>query len=146
MYYTFDDDATTAELCDTTDSRLAYGYIPQTELQAAVKHFSLPCQTLVLLTSLSHLNEVFVYDDCIFTVIDTRRDRFAVYVRKNLLLVVAIKDSSHTVRDSFISLAPIEEPTLARLICILIEDLISCDSKYLLTARETLEKMEKQED
>ena len=141
MYYTFDDDATTAELCDTTDSRLAYGYIPQTELQAAVKHFSLPCQTLVLLTSLSHLNEVFVYDDCIFTVIDTRRDRFAVYVRKNLLLVVAIKDSSHTVRDSFISLAPIEEPTLARLICILIEDLISCDSKYLLTARETVEKM-----
>ena len=145
MYYTFDDDATTAELCDTVDSRLAYGYIPQTELQAAVKHFSLPCQTLVLLTSPSHLNEVFVYDDCIFTVIDTRCDRFAVYVRKNLLLVVAIKDSSHTVRDSFISLAPIEEPTLARLICILIEDLISCDSKYLLTARETVEKMEKQE-
>lgn len=144
MYYTFDDEQRTAELGETEDCRLTYGYISKTELQAAVRHFSLPAQSLVMLASPSHLNEVFVYENCVFTALCNKRDSLAFYVRKNLLLVVAVNDETHIVRDSFISLAEVEDPGLARLVCGLLDDLISGDSKYLLSVRETVEKMEKQ--
>lgn len=144
MYYTFDDEATTAELCDTGENRLTYGYIPSCELQSSAKHFSLPAQSLVLLASPSHINELYSYDDCIFTVVNNFRDSLAIYVKRNLLLVVALNDSTHIARDSFISLTPPEEPSLARLICILADDLILGDSRYLSTVRETVKDMEKQ--
>lgn len=126
MYYNFDDEVSTVDLGSTNSSHLTYGYITLLQLKDAAKHFSLPAQSLVKLTSFKNFNnELYTYDDCCFAIINTGSDCFALYVKKNLLLLVMIEDVTHTVRDSFISLNVSDEITLCTLVCTLFEDLVN---------------------
>ena len=145
MYYNFDDEMSTGELDSTNLSHLTYGYITLSQLKSAAKHFSLPAKSLLKLTAFDNYNnEIYTYDDCIFAIVNTGDDCFALYVKKNLLLVVMLKDVNHTVRDSFISLNVSDDVSLCILICNLIDDLITCVSASVNDIHTKTDCMEKQ--
>lgn len=145
MYYNFDTDVSTNELESTSLSHLTCGYITLSQLKEAAKHFSLPAQSLVKLTSFeSFNNELYTYDDCVFAIVNTGDDCFALYIKKNLLLLVMLNDVTHTVRDSFISLSAPDEVTLCILVCVLFDDLVNSIIESVNKIQAKTDCMEKQ--
>lgn len=145
VYYSFDDEIVSIELEDAVASGLTFGYVSMSELAGAVEYFSLPKGTLSRLNESSFSAcDMTVFDDCIFCILRVSNARFAVYVKKNLLLVVPIEDRNHEIRDICILPKSVEEPSLARLIYIFLDRLISLQGEYLSHKQEQIYEMERQ--
>ena len=145
MYYVFDDEPMSVSLDETDASRLTFAYVSLNEIQSAASYFSLPENTVSRINCADGFSqEVWAYDDCVFSILSLGGTQLAVFVRKNLFLVVPISDELHEIRDICILPSRIEDVSLERLIYIFFDRLITSQSRCASTLRRSLDSMEKQ--
>ena len=145
MYYVFDDEPMSVSLDETDASRLTFAYVSLNEIQSAASYFSLPENTVSRINCADGFSqEVWAYDDCVFSILSLGGTQLAVFVRKNLFLVVPISDELHEIRDICILPSRIEEVSLERLIYIFFDRLITSQSRCASTLRRSIDSMEKQ--
>ena len=145
MYYVFDDEPMSVGLDETDASRLTFAYVSLNEIQSAASYFSLPENTVSRINCADGFSqEVWAYDDCVFSILSLGGTQLAVFVRKNLFLVVPISDELHEIRDICILPSRIEDVSLERLIYIFFDRLITSQSRCASTLRRSIDSMEKQ--
>ena len=145
VYYVFDDEPMSVSLDETDASRLTFAYVSLNEIQSAASYFSLPENTVSRINCADGFSqEVWAYDDCVFSILILGGTQLAVFVRKNLFLVVPISDELHEIRDICILPSRIEEVSLERLIYIFFDRLITSQSRCASTLRRSIDSMEKQ--
>ena len=145
VYYVFDDEPMSVSLDETDASRLTFAYVSLNEIQSAASYFSLPENTVSRINCADGFSqEVWAYDDCVFSILSLGGTQLAVFVRKNLFLVVPISDELHEIRDICILPSRIEEVSLERLIYIFFDRLITSQSRCASTLRRSIDSMEKQ--
>lgn len=145
MYYVFDDEPMSVSLDETDASRLTFAYVSLNEIQSAASYFSLPENTVSRINCADGFSqEVWAYDDCVFSILSLGGTQLAVFVRKNLFLVVPISDELHEIRDICILPSRIEDVSLERLIYIFFDRLITSQSRCASTLRRSIDSMEKQ--
>ena len=145
VYYVFDDEPMSVGLDETDASRLTFAYVSLNEIQSAASYFSLPENTVSRINCADGFSqEVWAYDDCVFSILSLGGTQLAVFVRKNLFLVVPISDELHEIRDICILPSRIEDVSLERLIYIFFDRLITSQSRCASTLRRSIDSMEKQ--
>lgn len=145
MYYVFDDEPMSVSLDETDASRLTFAYVSLNEIQSAASYFSLPENTVNRINCTDGFSqEVWAYDDCVFSILSLGGTQLAIFVRKNLFLVVPISDELHEIRDICILPSRIEDVSLERLIYIFFDRLITSQSRCASTLRRSIDSMEKQ--
>lgn len=145
MYYVFDDEPMSVSLDETDASRLTFAYVSLNEVQSAASYFSLPENTVSRINCADGFSqEVWAYDDCVFSILSLGGTQLAIFVRKNLFLVVPISDELHEIRDICILPSRIEDVSLERLIYIFFDRLITSQSRCASTLRRSIDSMEKQ--
>lgn len=145
MYYVFDDEPMSVSLDETDASRLTFAYVSLNEIQSAASYFSLPENTVSRINCADGFSqEVWAYDDCVFSILSLGGTQLAIFVRKNLFLVVPISDELHEIRDICILPSRIEDVSLERLIYIFFDRLITSQSRCASTLRRSIDSMEKQ--
>ena len=145
MYYVFDDEPMSVEIDETDASRLTFAYISTGEVASAAAYYSLPENTVSRIGCADDFSqEVWVYDDCVFSILSLGGTQFSVFVRKNLFLVVPIADEYHEIRDICILPSRIEDASLEKLIFIFFDRLITSQSKRASQLRHDIDEMEKQ--
>ena len=145
MYYVFDDEPMSVSLDETDASRLTFAYVSLNEIQSAASYFSLPENTVSRINCADGFSqEVWAYDDCVFSILSLGGTQLAIFVRKNLFLVVPISDDLHEIRDICILPSRIEDVSLERLIYIFFDRLITSQSRCASTLRRSIDSMEKQ--
>ena len=145
MYYVFDDEPMSVSLDETDASRLTFAYVSLNEIQSAASYFSLPENTVSRINCADGFSqEVWAYDDCVFSILSLGGTQLAIFVRKNLFLVVPISDELHEIREICILPSRIEEVSLERLIYIFFDRLITSQSRCASTLRRSIDSMEKQ--
>lgn len=145
MYYVFDDEPMSVSLDETDASRLTFAYVSLNEIQSAASYFSLPENTVSRINCADGFSqEVWAYDDCVFSILSLGGIQLAIFVRKNLFLVVPISDELHEIRDICILPSRIEDVSLERLIYIFFDRLITSQSRCASTLRRSIDSMEKQ--
>ena len=145
VYYVFDDEPMSVGLDETDASRLTFAYVSLGEVQSAASYFSLPENTVSRISCADGFSqEVWAYDDCIFAILSLGSMQLAVFVRKNLFLVVPVSDELHEIRDICILPSRIEDASLEKLIYIFFDRLITSQSKCVSTLRRNIDAMEKQ--
>ena len=145
MYYVFDDEPMSVSLDETDASRLTFAYVSLNEIQSAASYFSLPENTVNRINCADGFSqEVWAYDDCVFSILSLGGTQLAIFVRKNLFLVVPISDELHEIRDICILPSRIEDVSLERLIYIFFDRLITSQSRCASTLRRSIDSMEKQ--
>ena len=145
MYYVFDDEPMSVSLDETDASRLTFAYVSLNEIQSAASYFSLPENTVSRINCADGFSqEVWAYDDCVFSILSLGSIQLAIFVRKNLFLVVPISDELHEIRDICILPSRIEDVSLERLIYIFFDRLITSQSRCASTLRRSIDSMEKQ--
>lgn len=145
MYYVFDDEPMSVSLDETDASRLTFAYISVSEAAGVVSYFSLPENTVSRISSADGFSqEVWVNDDGVFAILSLGVTQLALFVRKNLFLVVPVSDGLHEIRDICILPSKIEDASLEKLIFIFFERLITSQSKRVSQLRHDIDEMEKQ--
>lgn len=144
MFYEFNDDIVTIDAKDINSNNLTAGYVTSAELQNVYEGLGFGRSTV---EACANANAYFrsgveVYDNYTFTEIRIKNannisgkdDCVAIYVKKNLLLVVDVEDYDCSTRDKFLSSLkryPITNITLEKLIYSFLDALICGDTKYI---------------
>lgn len=144
MFYEFNDEIVTIDAKEINCNILTAGYVTTAELQNVYEILGFARSTVEACDSANRYfrSGVEVYDNYTFTElriknadnISGRDDCVALYVKKNLLLVVDIEDYDCSTRNKFLSSLkryPITNITLEKLIYSFLDALICSDMKYI---------------
>lgn len=144
MFYEFNDDIVTIDVNNINSNNLTAGYVTCAELQNVYEALGFGRSTVEACTNANAYfrSGVEVYDNYTFTELRIKNsgnisgndDCVALYVKKNLLLVVDIEDYDCSTRDKFLESLrryPITNITLEKLIYSFLDALICGDTKYI---------------
>ncbi len=146
MFYQFQDDVTTVEIDEINSHYVTAGYVTAAEFEKIYDRFGFSASTVQSVKA----NDVYlhsrfgveVYDDYCFTKmnikdasdITAQRDIIAVYIKKNLLIVVDVRDKDCSTRDKFLASLGKYSPiniTLEKLIYAFLDSLTGGDSNAI---------------
>lgn len=112
MFYQFSDDVTTVDVDNIDCHYVTAGYVTVSELEKIYEGFGFSRTTLDTLNNDDFYSRfgVEMYDDYCFTklsVLNTEevngeKDIIAIYIKKNLFIVVDVKDNDCSTRDTFL--------------------------------------------
>lgn len=146
MFYQFQDDVTTVDVDDINSHYVTAGYVTTAEFEKIYDKFGFAASTVEAVKSDNMFFHsrfgVEVYDDYCFTKmsvinaldVEDERDVVAVYIKKNLLIVVDVKDKDCSTRDKFLSCLDKYSPiniTLEKLIYAFLDNLTNKDNKAI---------------
>ncbi len=112
MFYQFEDEVTTVELENINPHYVTAGYVTLNEFEGIYDTFGFSRYAFDLCTGSGGFGSaVEIYDDYSVTVLNIisaenvykKGDCFALFLKKNLLIVVDVSDSDCSVRDSFLN-------------------------------------------
>lgn len=144
MFYEFSDDIVSVEMQDISESFIAAGYINLDSLDEISEHFGFSQQTVIQCREDNKYfrSNIEVYDDYSFATLklinaekaDFDSDGIAMYIKKNLFIVVDVYDSDCSVRDKFLNALKRFSPSNAsieKLIYAFLESIINGDNRFL---------------
>lgn len=144
MFYQFDDEMLSIDWDEINEKILCLGFINLNELEKCYKRFSFSVSTVEKCKEKIGLfsSDIDVFDDFSFVKLNivsadqpqTERTCCALYMKKNMMLIVNIYDKAHIIRDNFIrmqSKISCESITLEKLVCAFFEGLIAEDNSTL---------------
>lgn len=144
VFYQFQDEVTTVNIEDIDSHYVTAGYVTAGEFKKIYDKFGFSASTVQSIGSEDlYFHSRFgveVYDDYCFTKMNVanaldlgaQRDIAAVYIKKNLLIVVDVRDKDCSTRDKFLACLNKFSPiniTLEKLIYAFLESLIADDGK-----------------
>lgn len=157
MFYEISDDIISIEPENISQNFITAGFIPLKEMDAISKYFNISDKSLIQCKSQSKYfrSNIEVYDDYYFATLNlinagdksVDNDIIAVFIKKNLFLVVDIYDRDYSVRDKFfecISRFNIDNVTIEKLTYAFLESIINGDNHFLEDTEFYINKMEKQ--
>ncbi|MCH5321297.1 MAG: hypothetical protein J1E36_06010 [Eubacterium sp.] len=156
MFYQLDDDVVSVRADDLNDNILTLGFISVSELENIYRQLDFSMQAVERCKEKSNFfsSDIEVYDRYCFVkvniinadMLNSDRRSFAIFIKKNLLLVVNVSDSGHANRDIFLkvlSKISCESITFEKLVCSFFEGLIAGDNKALENAELEINALEK---
>ena len=112
MFYQFSDDVTTVETDKIDSHYVTAGYVTISEFEKIYDKFGFAVSTVDMLKDDNFHSRfgVEVYDDYCFTKlavisaqdVKAEKDSLAIYIKKNLFIVVDIRDKDCSTRDKFL--------------------------------------------
>lgn len=155
MFFVFRDDAISLDIGDIATSDLALGYIKLCDIDEAMIRFSLPQRFVDLCkarTSFFHF-EVEKQEECLFAKIrlinpshnNIDSDLLAIFIKRNLLLVVDISDTDGSIRDKVMHVKNSKMPALdsvAQLTLSFLEGAIIGDSEFFENTQCVINRLE----
>lgn len=154
MFYCFDNEIVGVPYNNISDNDLCIGYVNVSELEEIYNHFSFSCRSVEKCKEKNGLlySDMEVSDDYSFVRLNTVGAKIssggsslALYIKKNLLLIVSIADNGNQNRDVFLNLlskASPEKATLEKLVASFFELLIAGDSMALEQAEQEINTLE----
>lgn len=154
MFYQFEDEITTVELEAINPHYITAGYVTLNEFESVYDSFGFSRFAFDFCKSSAGFgSSVEIYDDYSFAVLNIKNaehagknmDSFAVFIKKNLLVVVDISDDDCSVRDSFLnSLSRYSciHITLEKLLVGFLDDLIKKDKNAIKESEFEITKLE----
>ncbi len=155
VLYQFDDDIVSVGLSDINENILSFGFINFKQLKENYMQFGFSLQSVEKCSESSSFfsSDIEVFDKYCFvklsvvnvTDVNVRHNCFAIFIRKNLLLVVNISDDNCANRNTFmraLSKISCENVSLEKLVCAFFESLISGDNKALEKAELEINQLE----
>lgn len=155
VFYQFDDDIISVSHKELNDNILTIGYVSSAELADIYKIFDFSLQTVERCKEKSSFfsSDIEVYDNYSFVKVNVinaskvnhNSNCFALFIKKNLLLVVNVFDSNCSNRDIFfkvMSKISCENITIEKLVCSFFEALIAGDNKELENAELEINTLE----
>lgn len=157
MFYQFQDEVTTVDIEDIDSHYVTAGYVTAAEFEKIYDRFGFAASTAQSISSDNlYLHSRFgveIYDDYCFTkmnILDAldlkgERDIVAVYIKKNLLIVVDVRDRDCSTRDKFLACLNKYSPiniTLEKLIYAFLDSLTAGDSKVIEDKGYEITKLE----
>lgn len=113
MFYQFDDDVTTVEIADIDNHYITAGYVTINEFEKIYNLFGFSSYTFDCCkeTKSNFYSVCEIYDDYTFATVslnnltedNNKNSHIAIYVKKNLLIIVDIDGKGAEVRDNFFS-------------------------------------------
>ncbi len=113
MFYQFDDDVTTVDVADIDNHYITAGYVTINEFENIYNQFGFSSYTLDCCkeTKNKFHSVCEIYDDYTFatvnlnnlTDINNKDNYIAIYVKKNILIIVDIDGTDCSIRDSFLT-------------------------------------------
>ena len=146
MFYQFSDDVTTVKIDQIDNHYVTAGYVTVSEFERIYSQFGFAAATAEMLKSDNfYYHSRFgaeVFDDYCFTKISVinpddvngERDSVALFIKKNLLIVVEVRDTDCSTRDKFMECLGRYSPiniTLEKLIYAFLDFLTSSDSNTI---------------
>ena len=144
MFYEVNDKLNEIDLPQVTGERLTTGYIDKSQAQELCARFGFAASTA---QALQNANERFrsgveVYDDYTFTELriadagspEAEDDCVALYIKKNLLIVVDVEDHDDSTKNKFIAALrryPGKSVTLEKIICAFLDALLVNETMHL---------------
>ena len=152
LFYRLGDPIEEISVDEISDAFIPAGYINGAELKQIYKRFDFAPDTVESSQSVSPLfrTGVEVHDDYTFTELRVASDRaeddyISVYLKKNFLLVIDIRDHDGSTRNSFISAIkrfPVSKLKAEKVVCSFIESLVSGGTEKIETMRNAMAEME----
>lgn len=155
MFYQFDDDVVSVSTDELNDNILTIGYVNIQELSDIYRRFDFFMQSVEKCKEKSSFfsSDIEVYDRYCFVKLnvvnvsdaDGLGNCFALFIKKNLLLIVNVLDQCCSNRDIFMrvmSKISCENITLEKLVCSFFEELILGDNKKLEGAEFEINSLE----
>lgn len=143
MFYQITDKLTEISSEEYNSSYLTAGYVSRDELGLLSDKFAFSASTVeACQTASTHFRSgVEVYDDYTFTelriadIYNTEKyDCVALYIAKNLIIVVDVEDSDYSTRNKFLSAlkrGPASSLTLEKIIAAFLDALIANDTRFI---------------
>ena len=146
MFYQFQDEVTTVDVDEIDSHYVTAGYVTVDQFEKIYDKFGFAASTVEAVKSDNMFFHarfgVEVYDDYCFTKmsvinaldVNGERDVVAVYIKKNLLIVVDVKDKDCSTRDKFLASLDKYSPiniTLEKLIYAFLDNLTNKDNKAI---------------
>ncbi|MFR5875389.1 MAG: CorA family divalent cation transporter [Eubacterium sp.] len=155
MFYEFSDDFVTVEMQDISENFIAAGYINLESLDETAEFFGFSQQTIIQCREDNKYfrSNIEIYDDYCFATLklinaenaDFDSDGIAMYIKKNLFIVVDVYDSDCSVRDKFLKALTRFSPSsvsIERLIYAFLESIVDGDSRFLEDTEFYINEME----
>lgn len=154
MFYQLDDEITGIDLNEINDSTLTIGYISVEELEEVYRRFDFSMQTVERCKEKYGFLSctVEIYDDYSFVRINDinakkglEKNCLALYIKKNLVLIVNIKENEFSNRDIFMKLLSRisnQNTSLEKIVCFFFDELINGDSRHLDDAQLEINRLE----
>lgn len=146
MFYQFQDEVTTVDVSEINSHYVTAGYVTAAEFDRIYDKFGFSASTVDAVKSGNMFFHsrfgVEVYDDYCFTKmsvinaldVNGERDIIAIYIKKNLLIVVDVQDKDCSTRDKFLACLDKYSPiniTLEKLIYAFLDNLTNKDNKAI---------------
>lgn len=157
MFYEISDDIISIEPENISNNFITAGFIPLREMDTVSKYFNINDKSLMQCKNQSKYfrSSIEVCDDYYFATLNlinvgekaVDNDVIAVFIKKNLFLVVDIYDRDYSVRDKFfecISRFSVDNITIEKLTYAFLESVINGDNHFLEDTEFFINKMEKQ--
>ena len=151
LFYRLGDPAEEISIDEISEDFITAGYISSAELSQIYKRFDFSPETVSGSQSANPLfrTGVEVHNDYTFTELrvasDDEDDFISVYLKKNFLLVVDIRDHDGSTRDCFLSSVgrfPVSKLKTEKIVCFFLESLISGGTEKIETMRNAMTEME----
>ncbi len=155
MFYRLEDEIVSVNFDELNDNILTFGYISVSELESFYRQWGFSLRNVEKCKEKSSFfsGDIEVYDGYSFVKINSvnansvnrLRNCLALFVKKNLVLVVNIEENGCCNRDVFLkvlSKISCENITLEKLVCSFFEGLISGDNKALEEAELQINSLE----
>ncbi len=157
VYYVFNDDVLSVELEDISASDLVLGYTGIDDIESVGQYFSLPSRYVDMCRndSDSFHFDVEKTDSCIFAKLkiinpsqnEIDSDSLAIFIKKNLFLIVDINDTNGSIRDIFLyaknRFSPGEVST-AKLALAFLEGAVLGDNKFIEQTQLLIDDLERE--
>jgi magnesium transporter len=156
MFYEFSDDMVSVEMENVCENFVAAGYVGVDKVDEVAKYFGFSQQTVIQCKEESKYfrSNIEIYDDYDFATLkfinakgaSFDNDAVAVYIKKNLLIIVDIYDNDCSVRDKFLNSLNRFSPSnvsIERLIYAFLESVINGDSRFLEDTEFKINELER---
>lgn len=156
MFYEFSDDVVTIDMEDISSNFITVGFINVNEIDKIVEKFGFSQQTIQMCREENKYfrSNIEMYEDYSFASLKlinadegkVDSDAVAMYVKKNLFIVVDVYDKDFSLRDKFLKILNRFSPSnvsIEKLIYAFLESVINGDSRFLEDTDFYINKMEK---
>lgn len=155
MFYQFDDDMVSVDCDELNDSSICMGFINFSVLENVYKRFGFSVSSVEKCreTGSSFACTAEIFDDYTFVKVnavnagecDFFKSSFALFIKKNMIIIVSISDTSNILRDNFIrfqSRISVENISVEKLAYSFLEEMISAETKVLEDAEDEINHLE----
>lgn len=156
MFYEFSDDVVTIDMEDISSNFITVGFINVNEIDKITQKFGFSQQTIQMCREENKYfrSNIEMYEDYSFASLKlinadggkVDSDAVAMYVKKNLFIVVDVYDKDFSLRDKFLKILNRFSPSnvsVEKLIYAFLESVINGDSRFLEDTDFYINKMEK---